>query len=498
MKKNNQLTHKTLKGLIWSFIDLMANQGIQFIILIILARLLVPEHFGLLGMVMIFVALSQTLVDSGFSQALIREEKVGQIDYSTTFYVNLSLSLIIFLMIFNLAPLVSGFFNEPQLIEVLRVISLVVLFQAISIVPRTILIRKVDFKTQTKVSITASISSGAIAISMALLGLGVWSLIFRILIQKAVEAILLLYINKWFPTFEFSVYSFKKFFTFSWKLLASSLIDTSYRNIYYVIIGRMYTTGDLGYYTNAKQFRDAINQGITRSIQRVTYPVLSSVQTEEAKLKYGFKKLIRITGYVSFPMMLGMAAIAQHLIVLLMGEHWEPAVVYFQLLCVAAILYPMHAINLNILKVKGRSDLFLKIEILKKVITTIAIILAILGNIGVVGFILAAIVTTHLALFINTYYSGKEIDYGTNEQIRDLLPSYLLSFIMAGVIYLLGIFIPFHSMLVITFQIFVGALIYVGISRLLNYKEFYEVVRMIKPYIYKLYSSLLKKKNYKH
>lgn len=482
---HENLKNKTLSGFLWSFIDLMANQGIQFVIMIILARLLVPEHFGLLGMVMIFVGLSQTLVDSGFSQALIREKKVHRIDYSTIFIFNLSFSVVIFLLIYLLAPLVSNFYNEPQLTPILRVISLAVFFQALSIVPKTLLTRKVDFKSQTKVSITASILSGIIAIMMAFFGFGVWSLVVRIVFQKAVESIMLIYVNKWIPRMEFSFYSFKKYFGFGWKLLLSSLIDTGYQNIYYVIIGKMFPASDLGHYTNARQFRDAINRGVTSSVQRVTYPVLSSFQSEEDRLKQGFKKVIRTTAYIFFPIMLGLAGIAEHLIVLLMGKQWEPAIFYFQLLCLAAILYPMHAINLNILKVKGRSDLFLRLEIIKKTMTTIAIIIAIVLNLGIPSFIFTAIITTHLGFFINTYYSGIEIKYGTKEQIKDLLPSYLLSFVMGILVIYIGRIVTFNSIVTIILQITFGILFYFAISKLFKFKELDEFLSLIKPLISK-------------
>lgn len=480
MSENKQLQKKTLIGLIWSFVDLMANQGIQFIIMIILARLLLPEHFGILGMVMIFVALSETLIDSGFSQALIREKRVSKIDYSTVFVFNLTFSIAVFLLIYILAPLVSNFYNEPQITSILRVVGLAVFFQAISIVPRTILTRKVDFKSQAKVSVISSISSGVIAIGMAASGFGVWSLVFRILIQKIVESIALIYINKWVPTFRFSLSAFKKFFGFGWKLLLSSLIDTFYRNLYYVIIGKMYTTKDLGYYTNARQIRDAINRGITQSIQRVTYPVLSSIQSKEDKLRYGFKKLIRVTAYIFFPVMLGLAAIAEGLVVFLLGFQWEPAVMYFQLLCIAAILYPMHAINLNILKVKGRSDLFLTLEIIKKMLTTVALIITIFLDLGVSSFILTAIITTHLGLFINTYYSGKEIGYGTLEQIKDLLPSYLMSFFMGATVVLFGKIIDLPIILTIIIQVILGIVVYAGTSILFKVKEYKDIFRLLR------------------
>src|SRR5699024_9673710 len=240
--------------------------------------------------------------------------------------------------------------------------------------------------------------------------------------------------------------------------------------------GRVYSTSDLGFYTNARQVRDALNKGITSSIQRVTYPVLSSIKSEEIKLKYGFKKSLCLTAYVFFPVMLGIAAISNNLIVLLMGSKWEPAILYFQLLCIAALLFPIHAINLNVLKVKGRSDLFLRLEIIKKIMTTIAIVITIILDLGVASFIITTIITTHLGLFINTYYSGKEINYGTREQIKDMLPSYLLSFFMGGLVLLGGDFLNLSPLITILLQITIGITIYISFSKLLNLKEFNEIL----------------------
>lgn len=478
-----QLKNKTVTGIMWSFIDLMANQGIQFIIMIILARLLAPENFGLLGMVIIFISLSQTLIDSGFSQALIREKNVKRIDYSTVFIFNMLFSIIIFILIYCLAPFVSDFYNEPKLTSILRVISLIVFFQALSIIPRTILTKQMDFKSQTKVSLVSSITSGLLAIILAATGFGIWALVIRIVSQKILETIMLIYINKWRPVFEFSRKSFTKYFGFGWKLLLSSLIDTTYNNIYYVIIGRIYTTRELGFYTNARQIRDAVNQGITKSIQRVTYPVMSSIRTEEERLKYGFKKIIKVTAFLFFPIMLGLAAISEQLLVMLMGEKWLPAVEYFQLLCIAAILFPMHAINLNILKVKGRSDLFLKLEVIKKVMTTIALIITIILDLGVSSFIVTAIITSHLGLFINTYYSGKLINYGSIEQVKDLLPAYILSFFMGILVFFIGLKIDSYFIVIIIVQVIVGMIIYGGLSKLFRIKELEEILNLLKPLI---------------
>ncbi|SER60122.1 lipopolysaccharide biosynthesis protein [Salisediminibacterium halotolerans] len=474
------LTNKTLKGLSWSFIDLIAKQGIQFLTLVLLARLLVPEHFGLIGMVMVFVALSHTLIDSGFGQALIREETLERIDYNTAFMYNFVFSALLAAAIFFSAPLISRFYGEEQLVPILQVISLAVMFQAFAIVPRTMLTRSVDFKTQSKVSITASVTSGALAVGAALLGFGVWSLVARIVFDKLITSAMLMWVNRWLPNLAFSGPRFRKLFRFGSRLMVSNLINTAYENSYYVLIGRMYTPQMLGYYANAVEFRDGFQASITMSIQRVTYPVLSSIQSDRERLSYGFRKVMNLTAFLFFPMMTGLAAIAPEFIPLLLGPQWIPAVLYFQLLCIAAMLYPVHAINLNILKVKNRSDLFLKIELLKTIVSVLLLIGAVLLDAGVTGFIVAAIIGMHAGLFFNTYYSGIEIDYGTAAQIRDLSTPYVLSFLMGALVIALGAWLSGPLLLVMISKIAAGALLYFLLNLAVRSKNQAEVLRMIR------------------
>jgi len=486
MKQENSLKKKTISGLLWSFGDMMGNQGIQFIIQIILARLLMPTDFGIIGMILVFVALSNSLVDSGFTQALIRDQKASQTDYSTVFYFNLAMSIVIYGVLFLSAPIISVFFEQPQLTSIIKVLALGVIINAFSIIPRAMFTKEVNFKVQAKVNMTASVLSGVIAVAMALLGYGVWSLVVRMLMLNLIQAMLLVFSRKWLPSLVFSMTSFKRLFGFGWKLLVSGLIDTAYNNVYYLIIGKQYTAGALGLYTNAAKFSDVATQSLTATIQRVTYPVLSGIQDQEERLKQSFKKVIKLSGFLIFPIMIGVAAVAEPLIYLIFGSKWTEMVPYFQLLAIAGMLYPIHALNLNILQVKGRSDLFLYLEIIKTIIPTVLIVVVIWMDLGMMALVAMVVVDSYLSLFINIYYSGREISYGVKEQIKDLLPIFAVSFSMGAVVYIIGKLLPYSELVTLILQIGIGIVFYIGVCKLFKLKEFETVYNLLVPVIKKI------------
>lgn len=486
MEKPKSLKKKTIGGMLWSFGDLMGNQGIQFIIQIILARMLLPEHFGLIGMILVFVAISNTLIDSGFSQALIREQNVTQIDYSTVFYFNLVVSIVIYLGLFALAPTVSVFFGEPELINIIRILALSVIINAFGIIPKAMFTKEVNFRSQAKVNLSASIASGLVAVAFAVSGFGVWSLVVRTLALSLIQSLLLSLSKKWLPSPVFNKSSFKRLFGFGWKLLISSLINTIYTNIYFLIIGKYYSAGQLGYYTNASKFSDAASQTMTAAIQRVTYPVLSSMQDENVRLKQNYKKVMKLAAFIIFPLMAGLGAIGEPLIHLIFGEQWAPMTIYFQLLCIAGMLYPIHALNLNILQVKGRSDLFLYLEIIKMMMSLFLIFLVFWQNLGIIGLVGVIILDNYLALFINTYFSAKEISYSMKEQLNDLFPIYLISMVMGGSVYLVGELLPDYMLLKLIIQISTGVAFYLLSSKLLKITELSTVFELVLPVIKKI------------
>jgi len=479
MQEQTSLKNKTITGMFWSFSDLVSKQGINFLIQVILARLLLPKDFGIIGMVTIFIAVSNSVIDSGFSSALVREKKVIQEDYSTVFYFNLAMAVMMYIILFFSADVISNFFNEPQLVAILRVLALVLIINSFGLIQRTMLIKKIDFKTQTKISVISSIISGIIGIALAYLGYGVWSLVIRMLSMQFILSLLLCLSNKWIPSLVFKMDSFKRLFGFGWKLLVSGLIDTLYNNIYYVIIGKSFSAIELGYYTNAKKIRDTASQSITTSVQKVSYPVLSSINGDNKRLRSGYKKILKNSVFITFPIMIGLAAVANPFINLLFGTNWVASIPYFQVLCFAGILLPLHSINLNILKVKGRSDLFLGLEVIKKVIGVTSIGIVLFFKLGIMGLLWTVVFNSYIAYFINSYFSAELLSYPTKEQIKDITPIFIVSILMGTLVYFSGTMLPDNNLVKLLAQIFIGVVTYIGISRIAKIEELKTVYDMI-------------------
>jgi len=471
------LKQKTISGTIWSFIDSFANQGIQFIAGIILARILSPTEFGLIGMLAIFIALSQSFVDSGFTNALIRKQDCTQTDYSTVFYFNFVVGIIFYLILFFFARSISVFFNEPQLELLLQVLGLGLILNALGMIQRTILTKNINFKLQTRVSVVSSTLSGLIAISMAYNGFGVWSLVALTLSRFGFTSLFLWMWTKWRPSLIFNKESFKELFSFGNKLLISGLIDTAYRNIYYLIIGKYFSVVELGYYTRADQFQALPSQQLTGIFGRVSYPILSTIQDDVRKLRTAYKRIIKSTMLITFVLMLGMVAIAKPMIITLIGEQWLPSVIYLQLLCFVGMFYPLHALNLNMLQVQGRSDLFLRLEIIKKVLAVPVIIIGILYGIKIM--ILGMLINTIIAYYINSYWSGKSIGYSSFEQVKDIFPSFLLAFTVAVIVYILGDIIDLSNIWIMATQIIAGTVLTIILAEIFKLNSYLYVKEIV-------------------
>jgi O-antigen/teichoic acid export membrane protein len=467
---------KTVSGLTWSFIDNFSNLGIQFIVGIILARILSPKEFGLLGLITVFIAVSSAFIDSGFSNSLIRKKDCTQQDYSTVFYFNIAASIIFYLLLFVLAVPISSFFKEPQLVNIIRVVGVSLIISSFSLIQRTILTKRVDFKLQTKISIISSILSGVIGIYMAFSGFGVWSLVWKSVLAALFTTILLWLWNHWYPLFLFNFKIFKEHFKFGYKLLLSGLIDTIYKNVYYLIIGKFFSSAELGFYTRAEQFSSLPSSNITGVISRVSYPVLSQLQEKPEKLKDGYKKLIKNTMFITFILMMGMAAVAKPLILTLIGAKWASSIIYLQLLCFSAMLYPLQALNLNMLNVKGRSDLFLKLEIIKKLLAIPVIFVAIF--LGIKAMLIGFIILSFASYFLNAYWSGRLIDYSIKEQVMDIVPSFLLALFMGFIVFGLGYFVPLKPLYLLLLQFSLGAFITISFSKIIKLEE-YMMIREI-------------------
>lgn len=468
---------KAVKGLLWSSIERFSAQGIQFILGIILARLLLPEDYGLIGMLAIFLAVSVTFIDSGFSTALIQKKDRDEKDFSTVFYFNIAVASVFYLLLFFTAPLIANFYNQPTLVALTRVIGLTVVINSFAVVQRAKFTIIIDFKTQTKASIASVIISGIVGIYLAYTDYGVWALVVQALIRAILNVVILWYYSKWLPYNGFHFDRFKSLFSFGSKLLASGLINTVYDNIYLIIIGKVFSADSLGFYTRAKQFNDFPSSNITGILQRVTFPLLSQLQDDDDRLKDTYRKMIKLSALIVFPLMIGLAALADPLIRLVLTEKWIDTVWMLQLLCFAGMWYPIHALNLNILNVKGRSDLFLRLEIIKKAIITIVLIISV--PFGIEAMIIGQIVTSYIALIINTYYTKRIIAYGLLQQMGDLLKVLLLSFTMGIVIYFTIHFIE-ASILKLLFGFFEGSIFFVGFAWLFNIGEIKILPSLIK------------------
>lgn len=466
------LKKKTVRGMFWSAVDSVSSQGVTFLVGLVLARLLTPHEYGLIGYIMILVALFNSIVDSGFSNALIRKKDADETDYSTAFIFNLAVSLVMVVAMILVAGPFSRFFKEPQLVPLVRVMSVIVVINALALIQRTRLVKNVDFKTQTKASLTSSVASGAVGLAMALGGLGVWSLVGQQISRQFINTICLWILNRWKPSLRFSWSSFRELFGFGWKLLVSGLIDTVWKEIYQLVIGKCYSTSTLGQYTRGKQFSDIFSSNITSIVQRVSYPVLSSIQDERERMKEGYRKIIRTTMLASFVLLFGLSAVSESLLTVLIGPQWKEAAHYLQIICFAASLYPLHAINLNMLQVQGRSDLFLKLEIVKKIIAVGPLLLGIFLDID--WMLWGSLLTGIIAYWLNSRYSGKLICYSMWAQIRDILPSFGVAVIMCACVFALTLLdlCPVWMLLV---QLCTGAMIVIGLCEAFRLPEYIEI-----------------------
>lgn len=477
---SGSLKDKALSGSFWSLADNLAGSGITFLVGLVLARLLSPEEYGVIGIIMIFIAVFNSIVDSGFSNALIRKKNATDTDYNTVFFFNLLISIVLFFVLYLSANAISNYFKIPILVPVTKVMASIVIINAFTIIQRTILVKNIDFKTQTKVSLMASLVSGVVGIGMAIMGYGVWSLVGQQISRQLMNSLFLWIFNKWRPGLSFSRKSFKELFGFGWKLLVSGLIDTIWKQIYQVVIGKCYSAETLGHYTRAEQFNMIFSSNLTAVVHRVSYPALSKIQDEKERLKQAYRKVIKSTMLVTFPCMLGLAAAAEPMVRVLIGDQWLPCVPYLQIICFSGMLYPLHALNLNMLQVKGRSDVYLILEIVKKTIAVGPILLGIFINIY--WMLIGSVFTGFIAYYLNGHFSGREIDYPCREQLRDIIPSFLLSMMMAVVVFLIT-FVKISVFVVFPLQLIIGFAMMIGLYELFKLEEYFELKKIVLGYL---------------
>lgn len=427
------LRKKSISSFFWAALEQFGNQTISFVVQIILARILLPEDFGLIGMILIFMAVGKSIIDSGLSQSLIRSKSLDVNDYSTVFYFNISVSVILYLILYLVAPYISTFYEEVLLIEIIRWYALIFIITAFGSIQQTRLVKTLQFKTFFKIALPSILLGGAFGIYLAYNGFGVWSLVASALTQAAINTLLLWIFSNWRPRFIFSIAKFSEHFNFGYKLTLSSLIDATFRNIYSVIIGKNFNATQLGYYNRADTVKQLPVQNIGAILTKVTFPIFAKIQDDDIKLKAAIKLIIRSVTLVLAPLLLISAALGEPLFRLLLTEKWLPAVPYFQILCWAGILYPLNANNLNLLKVKGRSDLFLRLEVIKKSIGVLMIVIAL--PFGIKALLYTIVFSSIVSFFINSYFTKKLINYGNFEQIKDVLPIVLISALVAYLIF---------------------------------------------------------------
>lgn len=475
------LKRKAVKGAGWSFGGSVVSYGVTFLVGIILARLLSPEEYGLIGVIMIFITVFDGIIDSGFSNALIRKKNATDLDNNTMFITNLMISVVLFGVMFTSAPLIAHFFNNEQLVPLTRVMSFYLVINAFCIIQRTLLIKEIDFKTITKCRVISAVISGIIGVVMAFLGYGVWSLVGQQLSLIFFRTLSLWILRKWRPNFSFSWDSFKELFGFGWKLMVAGIINSIWGQMYQVVIGKCYSTETLGLYTKAREYVDIVSKYMTSVVQQVSYPALSQIQDEKERLKNGYRRVIKVTVLVIFVLVLGMAACAKQFVFVLIGEKWLPCVSIMQLICFSMAMYPLHAINLNMLQVQGRSDLFLKLEIIKKLIGVLPVLAGILFNIYwmlIVGFLTGGCID----FWLNSYYSGKFLGYSTKDQLKDILPSLKIAVAVALPVFGLSL-IPLNPFFILPIQMIAGvgiAYVLLEKTKLEEYQDLKQIAFIIK------------------
>ncbi|MDO5509783.1 MAG: lipopolysaccharide biosynthesis protein [Weeksellaceae bacterium] len=474
------LKKQAVSGLVWTFSQQIGYQLISFTVGIILARILAPADFGLIAMFTVVMAVATALTDGGMTASLIRSKDLDELDFSTVFWFNIGTAIVLYILIYLTSPLIASFFDEAVLTNVIRVYSIILLINSFGAVQNAQMTRDMNFRSLFKVQVPSLMIAGIAAVIMALNEFGVWTLVFYPIIQSVCYVIQIWLYSKWRPSFSFSKNKFRYHFNFGYKLTLSGLLDKIFANIYTVIIGKFFSPADLGFYNRADTLKQLPVSNLSTALNKVTYPLFAKISHEQEKLKTVYKKLMKVVVFILAPILCLMASTAEPLIRFLLTEKWMPAIPYFQILAIAGILYPIHAYNLNILKVKGRSDLILKLEFIKKVL--VIVILALSIPFGVIGIVWGQVIFSILAFFINTYYTDKILDYNFIEQGIDLLPSIILSLMIGGGIYYLNssffLDIPDFLRLVISGFIFVS--LYLSAVFLMKFNEIRYVKELLK------------------
>jgi teichuronic acid exporter len=431
------LKKQALSGVFWSSMQLFGNQFIGFVVSMVLARLLLPPEFGLIAMLGVFIGLGTALIDSGLTQSLIRSENLDDEDFSTVFFFNLGGSIVIYSIIYIVAPCIADFYNQEILTSIVRVYCIVFIINAFSAIQITRLTKMMDFKTQLKVSLPSVIIGGSVGITMAYNDYGVWSLVWSNIIQTIAGTLQLWFWSQWRPSWVFNRKKFNYHFNYGVKLMLSGILNLIFTNAYTIIIGKFFAPAQVGFYNRAQTLQMLPVVSVSSIVTKVSFPLFSSIQNDDVRLKSVYKRIMQMVVFIVTPTLILMAVLGEPLFRLLFTEKWLPAVPYFQILCFTGILYPLNLYNLQILNVKGRSDLFLKLEVFKKIIVVVVILVSF--QFGIYGLLYGSVLISVIAFFINTHYSGKFLNYPAWEQTKDLLPIIGLGVLSGAVVYFLDI-----------------------------------------------------------
>jgi len=428
------LTRTAISGMAWTYSQQFGGQIISFVVSVVLARLILPTEYGLIGMISIFMGIGTALFDGGLTSSLIRSKDVSEDDYSTVFYFNLFGSLIIYLILYILAPFIAEFYNQSTLTNITRIYGLTFIVAAFGTVQNTILTRNLMFKKQAIIALPALILSSATGLVMAYMNFGVWSLIASALVNTLVISSCLWFSSSWYPKLIFSKIKFKEHFHYGYKITVSSVMDIMFTNMYQIIIGRFYSAAQVGFYTRANSLMMLPVANVSSALNKVVFPLFSKVQDDTDRFRNAYKEIMLLVLFIITPIMVGMCVVAQPLILLLFTKKWLPVVPIFQIICFTGILYPIHSYNLIVLQVKGRSDLFLKLEVFKKLLGMLILVISFFY--GFYALLIGQVIFSLLALFINTHYAGRMLNYKTYKQLADILPIFAFGILMASITYI--------------------------------------------------------------
>ena len=469
-----------VNNFIWRFAERCGAQAVTLIVSIVLARILTPGDFGTVSLVMVFTTIMQVFVDSGLGTALIQKKDADDLDFSSVFYFNFAVCLILYAVMFMAAPLIAGFYNDTSLILIIRVISLTIIISGVKGIQQSYVSRNMLFKRFFFATLGGTIFSAFLGIGMAYAGCGVWSIVAQQLSNTAIDTLILWVTVKWRPKKLFSWKRLKGLLSYGWKLLISSLLDTVYNNLRNLIIGKIYTSADLAFYNQGDKFPKVIVTNINASIDSVLLPSMAGEQDHRDRVKSMTRRAIKTSTYIMAPLMMGLMFCAEPVVKLLLTDKWLPCVPYLRIFCFTYMFWPIHTANLNAIKAMGRSDLFLKLEIVKKIMGLTLLLLTM--RISVMAMAYSLIVSGICSQVINSWPNWKLLNYNYFEQLRDILPSIIIALIMGIIVYFVG-FLRLPTIVILLIQVLTGAAIYIGVSALLHLEEFEYLFEMVKSFL---------------